>query len=108
MVERLRGRPEIPDEYGKLLEEDMDSTQGNNTPKTNIDLSLVSFEEIWLELCRRYDHCCFVGIIQKNSMQYLMTRKYKGFRAMCVGLLSNMISLVNKEENESLGPVIEH
>lgn len=86
----------------------MDGTQGNEIPRTGVDLSLVSFDDLYAELCKRYDYCVFAGIIHKSAPQYFVTRKYKGFRSMCLGLVSNLESMINKEENENLGPVIEH
>ena len=73
----------------------MDSTQGGQEfPKTNVDLSLASFDDIYAELCRRYDHCVFAGVIHKSVPQYFVTRKYKGYRLMCLGLVSNLESLL--------------
>ena len=87
----------------------MDCTQGGQeVPKTNVDLSLASFDDLYAELCRRYDHCIFAGVIHKSVPQYFVTRKYKGYRFMCLGLTSNLETLINKEENEGLGPVIEN
>ena len=86
----------------------MDGTQGNKVPQTNIDLSLVSFDDIYNELCKRYDFCVFGSIKINSPINYVVTRKYKGSRYTCLGLLSNMLSLVNKDENDSLGPIIEH
>ena len=87
----------------------MDTTEGGQSvPKTNVDLSLVSFEDLYVEICKRYDYCVFAGLIHKSTPQYFVTRKYKGFRMMCLGLISNLETLINKEENDGLGPVIEH
>lgn len=90
--------------------ESTDNQQGNNgkVPESKIDLSLVSFEDMWQEMCKRYDHCVFSGVIHKSNPQYFITRKYKGYRFMCIGLTSNLATLINGDENGSLGPVIEH
>jgi len=87
-----------------------DDRQGNTgkVPESKVDLSLVSFEDMWQEMCRRYDHCVFSGVIHKSYPQYFITRKYKGYRLMCVGLVSNLSTLINSDENNGLGPVIEH
>ena len=79
----------------------------NTLPPTNVDLSLISFEDMYAELCKRYDHCVFAGIVHQSQPKYVVTKKYKGYRYVCMGLLSNLETMINKDENESLGPAIE-
>jgi len=90
------------------MDSSQDISQGSIVPPENkVDLSLVSFEDMYMELCRRYDHCVFAGVIHQSVPKYLVTRKYKGYRYVCLGLISNLETMVNKDENESLGPCIE-
>ncbi len=74
---------------------------------TKQDLSLVSINDMLFELFKRHDSVIFAGVIHKNSKQYTVTRKYYGHRYSCLALCSNLTSIINDDENKSLGPVIE-
>ncbi len=74
---------------------------------TKQDLSLVPLSELLAELYKRHDSVIFAGVIHKNANQYTVTRKYYGHRYSCLALCSNLTSLINHDENRSLGPCIE-
>ena len=59
-------------------------------PKT--DLSLVSIDDLILEIDRRYDFWVFSGlqIRSQQGSQILTTRKWKGNSATCAGLCSQL------------------
>ncbi len=74
---------------------------------TKQDLSLIPLNELLAELYKRHDSVIFAGVIHKNANQYTVTRKYYGHRYSCLALCSNLTSIINDDENKSLGPVIE-
>lgn len=83
----------------------MDGT--NASPPTKVDLSLIPLEDILKELFKRHDSVIFAGVIHKNVSQYTVTRRYYGHRYSCLALCSNLTSIINDDENKSLGPVSE-
>ena len=100
-------KPQVPDGHGRMVKAQMDSTHGSGVPRIKVDLSLVSFEDLWQELCKRHDYCAFVGKIDKTVPQYLLSRKYKGSRFQCLGIIDLLKRMVEDEEINGLGPVIE-
>ncbi len=82
----------------------MDAT---NKSGTKTEVELVPTEVLISELQKR--HCAFVflGIIFKTQSQYTIIRRFNGHRHVCLGMLSNMASIINEYENKNLGPTIE-
>ncbi len=74
---------------------------------TKQDLSLVPVQDLLAELFKRHDSVIFAGVIHKSAQQYTVTRRYYGHRYSCLALCSNLSSVINDDENKSLGPVIE-
>lgn len=73
---------------------------------TALDLNLLSTDDLCAELIRRNDFIV-IGLLKLTTpSQYIVTRKFSGSRHVCLGLLSNLMSIINDDENKSLGKMI--
>ena len=75
----------------------------------NVDLSLVSIDEIIDELNKRYDHFIFSGIQVRGEDDLVTRRSWKGNSATCQGLCFQTQYFINKEvfDNEGKNKVID-
>jgi hypothetical protein len=72
-------------------------------PTEKFDLTFCSSDELVKELNKRHDALIISGVKFTNiNGEYKVIRNYFGHRLVCLGLLSNMSSLINIEENKSL------
>ena len=72
-------------------------------PTRQIDLALCSSKDLVDELARRHDAFVIAGMkFTDNRGGYRVTRYHNGHRYVCLGLLNNLESLINKEENTLL------
>jgi hypothetical protein len=78
-----------------------------NLPPTKVDLSLISLDDIVQEIFRRHDSVIIGALKYKDVAHYNVLRKYYGHRHSCLALASNLASLINNDENKSLGPMVE-
>ena len=69
------------------------------------ELSLCSTKDLMAELARRHDALVIAGMkFTTTSGGYSVTRYHQGHRHVCIGMMSNIESLLNQIENSSLGP----
>lgn len=69
------------------------------------DLTFFQTKELVDELAKRHDALVIAGIrFIKTNGQYEVLRFHNGHRLVCLGQISNMQSLINKEENDFLHP----
>lgn len=72
-----------------------------------VDLTFCQTAELIAELTKRHDAIVVTGIrFETNNGGYTVTRHHSGHRYVCLGLISNMESLINPIENSSLGKPI--
>lgn len=76
-------------------------------PPTKVDLALIPLDELINEIFKRHHSVVIGAVIHKDYNHYQIIRKFSGNRYSCLAMLSNIESLINKVENESLGPTIE-
>ncbi len=69
---------------------------------TQIDLTFVSTKELIAELAKRHDALVIGGMNFKSKDAYNVVRFRQGHRHVCLGLLSNIQSIINDEENKNL------
>lgn len=71
------------------------------------EIGLIPTDALINEIIKRHDAIIFAGKIHRNINQYTVTRRYSGHRDTCLAMCSNLASLINADENKSLGPIIE-
>lgn len=76
------------------------ANMGSGTAKT--DLTFISSKELIDELAKRHDALVVLGMRFNKLNQYSITRFHAGHRYVCLGMMSNMQSLINDTENEQL------
>jgi hypothetical protein len=54
------------------------------------DMSLILDEDIWKELCKRYDGAIMITLRNVDGKSDETNLKYHGGRAMCIGLCEHM------------------
>ena len=66
-------------------------------------LTFSSTEDLLKELHKRHDALIVSGVKFTNvNGEYVLTRFFRGHHIVCLGLLNNMSSVVNKAENKRL------
>jgi hypothetical protein len=51
-----------------------------------MDIELVTTDEIFEELCRRFNHCIFCGLNERSDDEVMIVRKISGNSHTCAGL----------------------
>lgn len=69
---------------------------------TQADLTFVSTKELIAELAKRHDALVVGGMNFKSKDAYNVVRFRQGHRHVCLGLLSNIASIINDDENKTL------
>lgn len=85
----------------------MENTNDAGPTTSSNALSLVSTTDLLKELKSRHHAVVFSAMIFKSNDRYDIIREYSGHRFVCLGMLSNLESLINPVENSSLGPMFE-
>lgn len=66
------------------------------------DLTLVGTDELLEELYKRHDAVVIAGIrFTKVRGDYEIMRYFRGHRIVCLGMLENVKSFINEEENKN-------
>lgn len=67
------------------------------------DLTFIQTHDLLVELAKRHDAMVFLGM-KFTSIEggYDIKRLHTGHRYVCLGMMANMESLINKIENDNL------
>lgn len=66
-------------------------------------LTFISTKDLLDELYKRHDAVVVAGIkFTKVRGDYEVTRYFRGHRVVCLGVIENVKSLINDEENRNL------
>lgn len=70
------------------------------------DLNLIPTQDLIHNLINRFDNAVFVGmqVAYEGKETILTRRKYKGNFAVCAGLCTQMIHIINNDERASAAP----